>query len=215
MEAYYKGRAEEYEEIYQRDDPIRQEEQRGIATALQNALQGRRILEIACGTGYWTQFLSCTAQQIIATDIVDEVLGIAKGKQYECAVSFHRGDAYNLSFEDDSFGGGLANSWLSHIPKEKIDSFLKGFHQVLQVGSRVFMADNVYVPGVGGELVAVDGDDNTYKLRKLKDGSEHLVLKNYYSVEELLEIFGRYVAGLGRNDLFYGKRFWYVTYQLG
>ena len=215
MENYYSRRAEEYEEIYHRDDPVRQEEQKKIENALKETLKGRRVLEIACGTGYWTQFLSETAQSIVAIDIVQEVLEIAKRKQYRCPISFHLEDAYNLSFEDDSFDGGLANFWYSHIPKNRIDSFLKGFHRVLKSRSKVFIADNIYIPGIGGELVKKEGDENTYKLRRLKDGSKNLVLKNYFSTNELVEIFCRHVKGFSRKNIFYGNCFWYITYELG
>lgn len=214
MEDYYRRRAEEYEEIYRQDDPIRQEEQRKIADTIKSVLKGRNVIEIACGTGYWTQFISETAQSIVATDAVQGVLKVAERKQYRCPVSFRIEDAYNLSFEDNAFNGGLANLWFSHIPKDRIDAFLKGFHRVLKKGSKIFIADNVFIPGIGGELITKAGDKNTYKLRKLKDGSENLVLKNYYSVDGLAEIFGRHNKGFTKENIFYGKCFWYVTYEL-
>ena len=61
---YYRKRAKEYEQIYYRADPIRQEEQLRIISTIQTILKGRDVLEIACGTGFWTQFLSDTAKQI-------------------------------------------------------------------------------------------------------------------------------------------------------
>jgi ubiquinone/menaquinone biosynthesis C-methylase UbiE len=185
-----------------------------IANTLKERLKGRRVLETACGTGYWTQVLSDTAQSIVAIDIAQEMLEIAKRKKYRCPVSILREDAYNLSFEDGLFDGGFANFWLSHIPKSRIDSFLKGFHRVLQSGSIILMADNVYVPGLGGNLVTKEDDENTYKLRALKDGSECLILKNYFSVDELIEIFSRYARKFGRENVFYGNRYWCVVYEL-
>ena len=214
LEDYYRRRAEEFEEIYQRDDPVRQEEQGRIAHTLQEVLQGRRVLEVACGTGYWTHSLSQTAQSIHATDAVREVLNIAKKKQYACPVSFDREDAYRLSFEEGSFNGGLANFWLSHIPKRRIDSFLKGFHHVLEAGAMVFIADDQHTPGFGGQLIRKEGDENTHKVRTLKDGSENVILKNYFSVDDLVDIFKRHVKGFGRENVFFGKHFWSVRYRI-
>jgi ubiquinone/menaquinone biosynthesis C-methylase UbiE len=214
MEDYYRRRAEEYEEIYYRSELVTQEEIKKIANTLKERLKGRRVLETACGTGYWTQVLSETAQSIVAIDIAQEMLEIAKRKKYRCPVSILREDAYNLSFEDGLFDGGFANFWLSHIPKSRIDSFLKGFHRVLQSGSIILMADNIYVPGLGGKLVTKEDDENTYKLRTLKDGSECLILKNYFSVDELIEIFSRYARKFGRENVFYGNRYWCVVYEL-
>lgn len=214
MEDYYRRRAKEYDQMYYRNDPRWQKELRQLADTLKEKFKGRRVLEIACGTGYWTQFLSETAQRIVATDVVQEMLEIAKTKQYKCPVSFRKEDAYNLSFKDGSFDGGLANFWFSHVPKNRIDSYLEGFHRVLQSGSRVFMADNVYIPVIGGKLVTREGDENTYKLRRAKDGSEDLVLKNYFSVDELIKIFCRYAKKLSRENVSYGSFFWFVVYDL-
>ncbi|MBX5328665.1 MAG: class I SAM-dependent methyltransferase [Candidatus Bathyarchaeota archaeon] len=214
MEKYYRRRAEEYEEIYHRDDPVRREELQILASVLRKTLKGRKVLEIACGTGYWTQILSKTAHSIVAIDFAQEMLEIAKRKHYECPVSFCKEDAYALAFKESAFNGGLANFWFSHIPKSKIDRFMQGFHRILQSGSKVFIADNVYVPGVGGTLVLRKGEEDTYKLRKLKNGSEHLILKNYFSSEELVEIFSKYDSGFDRKSVFYGKCFWCVTYQV-
>ena len=214
MEDYYRRRAEEYEEIYQQNEPARQKELRKIADELRETLRNRMVIEIACGTGYWTQILSETAQNIVAADIASEMLEIAKRKHYICPVSFSKEDAYELSFTDVSFNGGLANFWLSHVPRSRIDFFLKEFYRVLRHGSRIFMADNVYVPNSGGNLLAEEDDENTYKLRKLKDGSEHLVLKNYFSVDELMRIFGKYTKGFNRENVFCGKYYWCMSYEL-
>lgn len=211
---YYRKRAEEYEEIYEWRDPSRQEEQELVGRAIRGALGGRRVLEVACGTGYWTRVLSETAESIMATDLGEEVMELAKSKEYGCPVCFRKEDAYHLSFKDGSYNGGLAFSWLSHVPGHKVDGFLREFHRVLEEGSRVIIADNVYIPGVGGELIRREGDENTYKHRTLKDGSEFVIVKNYFSPQELTGIFGRHVDGFTDENVFYGRCFWYVDYEL-
>ncbi|MCW3989903.1 MAG: class I SAM-dependent methyltransferase [Candidatus Bathyarchaeota archaeon] len=211
---YYSKRAGEYEEIYDWEDPDRQREQDLLSTAIRDSLRGRDVLEVACGTGWWTRILSESAKSIMATDLGDEVLDIAREKKYGCHVTFKREDAYNLSFEDDSFNGGLAFSWFSHIPHDLIDRFIDEFHRVLERGSRVFIADNAYIQGIGGEPVGKEGDPNTYKIRSLKDGGVFTIVKNYFSVEDLVEIFGRHVEGFSENNVMHGECFWYVDYVL-
>ena len=214
MEEYYRQRAEEFEAVYDRADPARRAEIKLLIQAAQEALRGRRVLEVACGTGYWTQFVSQTAREITATDSVEEVLNIARCKTYHCPVAFRLENAYTLSFEAETFDGGLANFWFSHVPRHRIDHFIEGFHRTLRPQSGVFLADNVLIPGVGGELIGKTGDDNTYRLRTLWDGSEHVIIKNYYSAEELIAIFGQHVPGLSAANIFTGQYFWYVTYRL-
>jgi len=211
---YYSKRAGEYEEIYGWKDLDRQREQDLLSTAIRDSLLGRDVLEVACGTGWWTRILSESAKSIMATDLGDEVMAIAREKKYGCPVTFKREDAYNLSFEDESFNGGLAFSWFSHIPHDLIDRFIDEFHRVLARGSRVFIADNAYIQGIGGEPVGKEGDPNTYKIRSLKDGEIFTIVKNYFSVEDLVEIFGRHVEGFNENNVMHGECFWYVDYVL-
>ena len=137
MEEYYRQRAEEYEEIYHRADPVRRAELKLLMQAARDALRGRRVLEVACGTGYWTQIVSQTASAITATDSVEEVLSVARRKTYYCPVTLQLGNAYSLSFKAGAFEGGLANFWFSHIPKHRIDHFIAGFHRTLRPQSSV------------------------------------------------------------------------------
>jgi len=208
---YYRRRVNEYEKIYFRDDPVRQNEQKIIADVLATVFKGRDVLEIACGTGYWTQFASEAAENIVATDYVQEVMDVAKSKKYNCSIKFQQEDAYDLSFMDMSFNGGLANFWVSHVPKEKMQSFLTEFHRVLKSGATVFLADNVHIPGFGGELIHKKEDKNTYEIRSLSDGFSTEVLKNYFTENELKKLFEPY-ARKNSINIFYGKCFWYVSY---
>lgn len=216
MREYYRQRAEEYEKIYKRNESSRQKEQKEIADVIRRIFQDREILEVACGTGYWTQIASETAQSIIATDIAREMLDVAKNtKQYICPVEFCQADAFNQPFDPKSFNGALANFWFSHLRKNEINKFLENFHSVLQPGSRVFMADNVFNPSVGGELVRKEDDENTYKLRTLEDGSEHLIVKNYPTPKELVGVFSKYSPDFNTQNIHYGSHFWYVDYVSG
>jgi ubiquinone/menaquinone biosynthesis C-methylase UbiE len=211
MQEYYNRRAREYEQIYHRSDPIRQQELETLADEMRRALHGLDILEVACGTGYWTERLAPEAGRILATDASLEMLHIAAGKPLPPNVRFAQADAYRLDALGGTFSGGLANFWFSHVPKDRVPNFLESFNAVLRPGARVFLADNCYIPGVGGELVTVEDSRDTYKRRYLADGSEHLVLKNYYTAEELSDIFSPYATGLRVQA---GVCFWWVRYEL-
>jgi len=214
MKDYYKKRANEYEKVHTETSSSRKEELAVIAASMQESLKNKRVLEVACGTGYWTETLSHSAKAITATDAVEEVLDIAKAKAYSCPVSFQKDDAYNLSAKDRSFDAGLANFWISHVPKSRISEFLEGFHSKLERGSTVFLADNVYVPGLGGDLLDRVGEGDSYKNRKLEDGTEHVVLKNYYSKDQLKALFAKNSIALDDKDIFHGKFYWFVSYQI-
>ena len=209
---YYDRRAAEYEEIYHRDDPARQREIAAIAAAMRNALDGRLVLEVACGTGYWTGMAAEVARHVVAVDSSPAMLALAheKGLPKE-KVEFRQGDAYGLEPVEGIFNAGLANFWLSHVPKARLAEFLQGFHSKLEKGSTVFMADNLYVHGLGGDLVNEPGSEDTFKERKLSDGSVHKVLKNYYEAGDLRSILQPLSSGL---HIEMGECFWWVRYQV-
>ncbi len=213
MESYYAKRAREYENIYHRPDSQRQQSQTKMAQAIERELKGKNVIEIACGTGFWTQFASNTATRITSTDINQEVIEITEKKIYKCPVTFQIADAYNLPFKENSFTGGLANFWFSHIPKAQRDQFLQEFHRVLKPNSKVFIADNALLVGPNN-LILKEGDDNTYKLRKLLDGSEHIILKNYFTAQDLINIFQKYVPHFSKKNIYIDKYFWYVAYEV-
>jgi hypothetical protein len=120
-------------------------------------------------------------------------------------------DAYQMKNIRETFNGGCSNLWFSHIPKKRIKEFLNVFHKKLLPGSVVFMADNTFIEGVGGELISKQGDENTYKKRKLSDGSVYEVLKNYFSENDLKEIFKYYSSDI---KITFGKCFWRIRYNL-
>jgi ubiquinone/menaquinone biosynthesis C-methylase UbiE len=89
---YYRDRAKEYEEIYFK--PERQEELKKLEDILKNVFKDKTVIEIACGTGYWTEKISETAKSIFATDINNLVLEVALSKKYS---------KNNVSFQNQDF----------------------------------------------------------------------------------------------------------------
>ncbi|TRO50589.1 class I SAM-dependent methyltransferase [Candidatus Bathyarchaeota archaeon] len=211
MVKYYKDRAKEYEEIYEWRDPQRQEEQEHMASELKKAFKGRRLLDIGCGTGYWTQRISTVAKSILGIDINEAVLEIARSKEYACPTEYRVMDAYNMKLEK-KYDGVLASFMLSHVLKQDIPSWLKHIHNVLEPGASVFIADNTYIEGVGGKLQTKPGDPNTYKLRTLNDGTQHLIVKNYFTTEELVQLFSEHSKGITEKNVFMGRCFWWINY---
>jgi SAM-dependent methyltransferase len=209
LEQYYDRRAPEYEQIYHRDDPIWQKELGEIAFALKRVMENKQLLEIACGTGYWTAIATETVQSVTAIDISEQMLAIARSKNLPNA-TFMLADAYSLESVKGCFDAGLANFWLSHVPKAQLSNFLRALHKKLKANSVIFMADNIYVPGLGGELIAKPNCKDTFKVRLLADGSKHEVLKNYYTKDELCRLLKPFGSELKINA---GIYFWWLCYK--
>ena len=184
MVAYYADRADEYERIYAK--PERQNDLRLLRSFLERTFAGAHVFEVGCGTGYWTEVVARSASSVVATDINQEVLAIARGKPTNPQkVMFRREDAYAPPTMPRRFTGGLAAFWWSHVPRARLLSFLVGFHRILSPSARVVFVDNAYVEGSSTPLSRADESGDTYQIRKLDDGSTHEGLKNFPTECEL------------------------------
>jgi demethylmenaquinone methyltransferase/2-methoxy-6-polyprenyl-1,4-benzoquinol methylase len=196
MQSYYAARASEYDRIYLK--PERQNDLRAIEHWLPPKFAGARVIEIACGTGYWTQYLAPVASRVLAIDTSAETINIAKTRVPEGKVDFLIGDAYALPQHVGQFDAAFAGFWFSHIPKASRRGFLLGLAARLEPGAKVVFLDNRYVEGSSSPVIECDIEGNTFQTRQLGDGSTHKVLKNFPSEAELLEL----VAGLGEHAVF-------------
>ncbi|HET7364927.1 MAG TPA: class I SAM-dependent methyltransferase [Burkholderiales bacterium] len=207
---YYRRRAREYEAIYAK--PERQADLAVLRKHLPERLAGRRVLEVACGTGYWTVLVARTAACIAAVDAAEEPMRIAMSKDYgERNVRFELADAYALSPLLGEFDAALACFWWSHIPRSRTGEFLASLHARLEPGARVLLMDNRYVAGSSTAISERDAEGNTYQLRRLADGSENRVLKNFPTEAELRAALVPQSRELSYRALDY---YWLVEYTL-
>jgi len=194
MVKYYAQRAPYYERVYHK--PERQNDLRELREMVEATFAGMRVLDVACGTGYWTEIISHSAASIVGVDFNEEVLEVARAKQMPSEkVRFLRGDAYALPELSDRFDAGMVGFWWSHVPKSKLRDFLGGLHKRLEPGATVMVFDNAFVQGSSTPLSRKDSDGNpvsqrdaegnTYQERVLDDGSTHQIVKNFPSAEEL------------------------------
>lgn len=176
---YYARRATEYERVYEK--PERQTDLAHLRERIPALLADRDVHEFACGTGYWTQFIVREAASVWATDYNEEVLEVARAKQLPSdRVKFALGDAFSVSRSSIRRNGGFAGFWWSHLRVEdQVDGFMRAVVSALAPGARFVLVDNAYVDGSSTPLSRTDSAGNTYQRRKLADGSEHEVLKNF------------------------------------
>jgi ubiquinone/menaquinone biosynthesis C-methylase UbiE len=194
VETYYARRAAEYEKIYAK--PERQSDLARMRQDIPAPFAGRRVLEIACGTGYWTPLIAALGESIVALDYNEETLEIARSKAYPRKnVSFRQGDAYALPAFGSKFDGCYAGFWWSHVPVSRIGRFMTGLVKHLEPGAVLCFMDNRYVEGSSTPLSRKDADGNTYQTRRLADGSTHEVLKNFPTAQELEERLAPYASG--------------------
>ena len=184
---YYSRRAPVYDALY--ENPERQSDLIQTAEALKSLVSGRKVLEIACGTGYWTQQMAKTASYVLATDINESMLALAKGKEYpEGKVSFQVADMSKMEVNEDFdvlFGGFI---W-SHISRKELRTWLGQLHRLVKPGAQMIFTDNIFVPKSNTPISSSDQLGNTFQVRKLPDGSEYQIMKNFLDSAELDGLF--------------------------
>jgi SAM-dependent methyltransferase len=209
LKQYYAARAREYERIYAR--PERQPDLTRLKELLPPMFAGCNVLEVACGTGYWTQYLAPAAMSIVAVDANAETLEVAVEKRWPIGrVTFKAADAYSLPEELGAFDAAFAGFWWSHVPARDRPRFLRSLDRRLVPGGKVAFLDNLFVQGSSTPISHRDDDGNTYQIRRLDDGSEHVVLKNFPSEAQLNADVSAY-GGNTRFEAF--DYYWLFTYE--
>jgi demethylmenaquinone methyltransferase/2-methoxy-6-polyprenyl-1,4-benzoquinol methylase len=197
MNAYYESRAPLHD-VYMGYRDIQKTEAllEPIIRWAETYVAGRDILEVACGTGNWTQVLSRRAAHVTATDVSPASIRLARAKPYPAGnVDFKIADAYELNLSGSVFDAAFASDFWSHIPRSLIPVFLRNLKALLIPGSKVAIIDmlpteNLTLPGS-----RYDADGNFIHPRKLPGGGEYEVVKNFPEEAELRQA----IAPVGEN----------------
>ncbi len=186
LEKYYSKRAAEYEQVYQK--PERQRELAWLRHRVPEILRGRTVLEVACGTGYWTQYIAATAKRVYAGDINEAVLEIAREKPIPTGrATFFKADAVSLENVPSGCNAAFAGFWWSHVKKSGIAQFVANLAARLEPGAVVAILDNQFAGWSSTPLSRRDAEGNTYQMRSLANGEQFEVLKNFPTAEELAQ----------------------------
>ncbi|AZP10662.1 class I SAM-dependent methyltransferase [Undibacterium parvum] len=208
MSKYYAQRADTYESIYQR--PERQKDLLEIEQRVNHALEQHKVLEVACGTGYWTERFAPAAQSVVATDINQSMLDIAATKKYPSdRVQFGLADVFALpASTQGQYSACFAGFFWSHVKREEQADVLAQFSRAAGKGSFLVMIDNNYVEGSSTVIARTDLEGNTHQFRMQEDGARVEVVKNFPT-----DSFLRKRIGLAARDIriFRNQYFWMLT----
>jgi demethylmenaquinone methyltransferase/2-methoxy-6-polyprenyl-1,4-benzoquinol methylase len=137
------------------------------------ALQPKRTLDVACGTGFLTRRLR---GDITGLDQSARMLELAQERSPEA--TFVQGDALALPFPDGSFDRVFTGHFYGHLEEDDRRRFLAEARRVAP------------------ELVVVDAIARTdraaeeWQERILNDGSRWEVYKRYFAPEQLCDELG-------------------------
>jgi demethylmenaquinone methyltransferase/2-methoxy-6-polyprenyl-1,4-benzoquinol methylase len=195
--AYYRARAREYDEWWQRlgrhdhgpeATQAWREETREVEQALERFQPRGAALELASGTGWWTERLARTATSLTCIDASPETIAINHQRIADAKLPL---PAY---IEADLFAWRPAKRydvvffsfWLSHVPPERFDAFWRTVADALKPQGRVFFIDSRPDLTSTARDHKMPGDDGIQE-RKLNDGRTFRIVKLYYEPAELNE----------------------------
>lgn len=190
---YYRQRAPEYDEWYYRrgrydygPEHTRswQQEIAAVRETLDGLKPSGRILELACGTGLWTQQLARYAGTLTAVDASPEVLALNRARVRSAAVCYRLCDIFAWE-PDESYDFVFFGFWLSHVPPSRFAAFWDLLRAALAPGGTVFFVDNRWYPDSSARNHAVDPRRVTQR-RELNDGRAFEIVKVFYEPDGLV-----------------------------
>lgn len=207
---YYNRRAPDYEEIYRR--PERLADLAALESHLIDFCRGQHVLELGCGTGYWTRRVAPASLSVMGIDLAAEALEAARrGWSAPGQVRFRPGDVFRLEDVAGHYTAVLAAFLWSHIPRREIPLFLEGLSRRFPDGASILIVDNLFVEGSSTPIARRDPFGNTWQTRRLSDGSEFEILKNFPSTGELAAMTRDQLTGVEIRRLQY---YWLMTGQI-
>ncbi len=190
---YYRARAGEYDEWflrqgrYDRGAELNRQwfvEVTRLRSALRSFQPTGHVLELACGTGLWTQQLIRHADRLTAVDASPEILELNRARVRSRKIRYVRADVFDWHPEaryDMVFFG----FWLSHVPPERFESFWQLVRSCLNDHGRVFFIDSLYEPTSTARDHRLNAPQSTTATRRLNDGRVFDIVKIFYKPAEL------------------------------
>jgi demethylmenaquinone methyltransferase/2-methoxy-6-polyprenyl-1,4-benzoquinol methylase len=191
--AYYRARAHEYDEWflrqghYDRGPELNRQwfsEVEQVHKALDQFAPAGRILELACGTGLWTEQLVRHAEHITAVDASPEMLAINQGRVGSSKVRHVQADLFKWR-PDEQYNVVFFGFWLSHVLPERFHAFWDLVRSSLTPEGRVFFVDSLYNPTSTAIDHRLSEHQPTTLTRRLNDGRTFRIVKVFYEPDEL------------------------------
>jgi SAM-dependent methyltransferase len=192
---YYRARAGEYDQWWLRQGRYdRGPAQRAawfaeaaeVSAALARWRPAGRILELACGTGIWTEQLLPFGGELTAIDASAEMLAINAARVRSSRVRYIQADIFQWRPSPaDRYDTVFLGFWLSHVPPARFEDFWQLVGRWLAPGGRVFFVDSRYQESSTAVDHVLPESDAGILTRRLNDGREFRVYKAFFQPEEL------------------------------
>jgi demethylmenaquinone methyltransferase/2-methoxy-6-polyprenyl-1,4-benzoquinol methylase len=194
---YYAARAPEYDQWWERrgrydrgedENRIWLSEVASLQQLVDAAALTDDVLELAGGTGNWTVRLAKTATRLTVLDASLEMIDRNRRRIREvatdCPVEYRKTDlfAWQPQREYDVVFFGF---WLSHVPDDALDAFLKQAIAAVRPGGKLVIVDSrrQALSSSSDQPPPTEGVDRSDRV--LNNGSRFEIVKRYFTPNEL------------------------------
>lgn len=211
QKAYYQARAREYDQWFYRQgryDHGPEHSRQWLAEAdevrrdLAEANLTGHVLDVAAGTGIWTQELIKTADHVTALDSSEEMFELNRQRVQSNKVTYTLTDLFYWQ-PVIVYDGIFMGFWLSHIPTALLYDFIGTMAGALKPDGKIFFVDSLAEPTstakdqaeeVARRKSSAQWPESDYEtlLRRLNDGREYQIFKVFYGPDELVDRFRAY-----------------------
>ncbi|WP_348700100.1 class I SAM-dependent methyltransferase [Duganella fentianensis] len=186
---FYAVNADNYDQVYAQE--ARFDDLDDLQEMVAELFQGHKVLELACGTAYWTDLIAEVAESVHATDLLPEMIELAETRGLdEDVVTFGVMDAFNLpdGLEGQYTAVFAAGLW-AHVKREDQEKYLKTLRAKLGKDVLLVLLDESYVDGNSMVFARTDAEGNTFQILTADDGQRYEIMKNYLTDSTLRKRF--------------------------
>jgi 2-polyprenyl-3-methyl-5-hydroxy-6-metoxy-1,4-benzoquinol methylase len=156
----------------------------------QDLVDGKVVLDIACGSGYGTQLLAKKAKKVYGVDVDKDTVEYAKKNFGATNVVYKLGDGVAIPLDDNSVDVVVTLETIEHI--ENYDKFIDEVKRVLK-------PDGLAIVSTPNDLEFAEGNHyhvHEFEYKELKQ----LLKKDFKFVDSYYQATWKYVA-IGKQEL--------------
>lgn len=212
MAQYYDERANEYDELYEGKGPAFPDPEaykndvERICEIAHNFGRGR-LIDIACGTGFWLPYYASNCAEITLVDQSEEMLEVAQRRASDNSVldrcRFIRSNYFDVSLNDDCFDSALVGFFVSHLTDTLVQRFFSKLLRILRNDSELLLIDSAWSEERRKYRQKIGIQDRT-----LNDGKSFKLYKRYFEKSEIVDILSSF--GFCVQHCYFGKAFFVV-----
>jgi 2-polyprenyl-3-methyl-5-hydroxy-6-metoxy-1,4-benzoquinol methylase len=204
QQEYYNARAAEYDEWWMREgrydrgneeNSVWFNEQEEVRTSFAALGWGGEILELAGGTGIWTEWLAPRVRHITVLDGSLEMIAINSARLdaggYHGKADYRQVDLFSWQPERQ-YDGLFMGYFLSHVPAHRMEQFLATIASALRPGGILGLIDGRRDARSTSLDQPPPGPETELMTRRLNDGRTFQIVKRFDDPDALAAAFARH-----------------------